>query len=112
MNPVAEWRMRRWLEARFGFSWRRREARLSLPFALILLLRLGLPVTAFFVAFNPVWGFTWYFNTESWATGIYQKLTELRGDPWRGNIIDAGARSYGGWGGALLLGSPGTSGKW
>src|SRR6476660_7164561 len=96
MNPVADWLMRRWLEARFGFSLRLREARLSLPFALILLLRLGLPVTAFFVAFNPMWGFSWYFNTESWATGIYQKLTELRVDPWRANMIDAVARAYGG----------------
>jgi hypothetical protein len=26
-----------------------------LTFALILLLRLGLPITAFFVAFNPMW---------------------------------------------------------
>src|SRR6476646_7577535 len=96
MNPVADLLMRRWLEARFGFSLRLREARLSLPFALILLLRLGLPVTAFFVAFNPMWGFSWYFNTESWATGIYQKLTELRVDPWRANMIDAVARAYGG----------------
>jgi hypothetical protein len=39
MNPLADWLMRRWLEARFGFSSRLREARLSLPFALILLLR-------------------------------------------------------------------------
>src|SRR5258707_4395352 len=96
MNAVPSWLMRRWLEARFGFSLRLREARLSLPFALILLLRLGLPVTAFFVAFNPMWGFSWYFNTESWATGIYQKLTELRVDPWRANMIDAVARAYGG----------------
>jgi hypothetical protein len=63
---------------------------------LILLLRLGLPVTAFFVAFNPIWGFSWYFNTESWATGIYQKLTELRVDNWRANMFDAVTRAYGG----------------
>ena len=78
MNRVGDWLLRRWLEARFRFSLRLRECRASLSFALILLLRLGLPVTAFFVAFNPIWGFSWYFNTESWATGIYQKLTELR----------------------------------
>jgi hypothetical protein len=96
INSVADRLMRRWLEARFGFSLRLREARLSLPLALILLLRLGLPLTAFFVAFNPIWGFSWYFNTESWATGIYQKLTELRVDPWRANMIDAVARTYGG----------------
>jgi hypothetical protein len=35
----------------------------------MLLLHLGLPVTAFFVAFNPIWGFSWYFNTESRSTG-------------------------------------------
>src|SRR5882672_10693978 len=112
MNPVADWLMRRWLEARFGFSLRLREARLSLPFALILLLRLGLPVTAFFVAFNPIWGFSWYFNTESWATGIYQKLTELRVDPWRANMIDAVARAYGGDGDELFRIDPqGTAGN-
>jgi hypothetical protein len=72
------------------------EGRASLAAALILLLRLGLPVTAFFVAFNPIWGFSWYFNTESWATGIYQKMTELRVDPWRIAMIDAVARLHGG----------------
>ena len=67
-----------------------------MPSGLILLLRLGLPVTAFFVAFNPIWGFSWYFNTESWATGVYQKMTELRVDPWRISMIDAVTRAYGG----------------
>ena len=52
----------------------------SLLSTLQLLARLGLPVTAFFVAINPIWGFSWYFNTESWASGVYQKLTELRVD--------------------------------
>jgi hypothetical protein len=47
-------------------------------------------------AFNPIWGFSWYFNTESWATGIYQKMTELRVDPWRIAMIDAVARLHGG----------------
>ena len=96
MNRVGDWLLRRWLEARFRFSLRLRECRASLSFALILLLRLGLPVTAFFVAFNPIWGFSWYFNTESWATGIYQKLTELRVDNWRANMFDAVTRAYGG----------------
>ena len=96
MNPAADWLIGRWLESRFGFDLRLREARVSLPAALILLLRLGLPVTAFFVAFNPIWGFSWYFNTESWATGVYQKMTELRVDPWRVRMIDAVTRAYGG----------------
>jgi hypothetical protein len=95
MNRVADRLMGRWLEGRFGFAMRLSEARASLPAALILLLRLGLPVTAFFVAFNPIWGFTWYFNTESWATGVYQKMTQLRVDAWRVNMIDAVRRVYG-----------------
>ena len=95
MNPAADWLINRWLEGRFSFNMRLREARVSLPDALILLLRLGLPVTAFFVAFNPIWGFSWYFNTESWATGVYQKMTELRVDPWRISMIDAVTRAYG-----------------
>jgi hypothetical protein len=64
-------------------------------------------VTAFFVAFNPIWGFTWYFNTESWATGVYQKMTELRVDPWRVAMIDAVTRAYGGDGGNLFRVDPG-----
>ena len=96
MNKPAEWLMSRWLDKRFSFSLRLSQSRISLPSGLMLLLRLGLPITAFFVAFNPIWGFSWYFNTESWATGIYQKLTELRVDTWRANMIDAVTRTYGG----------------
>jgi len=96
MNRAADWLIGRWLEGRFSFNMRLREGRVSLLAALILVLRLGLPVTAFFVAFNPIWGFTWYFNTESWTTGIYQKMTQLRVDPWRVSMIDAVARAYGG----------------
>jgi Calcineurin-like phosphoesterase/Short repeat of unknown function (DUF308) len=102
VNPAAGWLIGGWLASRFGFDMRLREARVSLPSALILLLRLGLPVTAFFVAFNPIWGFSWYFNTESWATGVYQKMTELRVDVWRVAMIEAVARAYGGNGDELF----------
>ena len=96
MNPVVAWLNDYWLDARFNFATRLREARLSLPVALLLILRLGLPLTAFFVAINPIWGFTWYFNTESWASGIYQKLTQLQVDRWRAAMVDAVALAYGG----------------
>jgi len=96
MNRAADWLIGHWLTARFGFAMRLREGRTSLAAALILLLRLGLPLTAFFVAFNPIWGFSWYFNTESWATGVYQKITELRVDPWRSRMVEAVTRAYGG----------------
>src|SRR6516164_156188 len=107
MNRAADWLIGRWLESRFGFAMRLREGRTSLAAALILVLRLGLPVTAFFVAFNPIWGFTWYFNTESWATGVYQKMTQLRVDPWRVKMIDAVTRVYGGDSDGLFRVDPG-----
>ena len=96
MNRAADWLIGHWLASRFSFSMRLREGRITLGMTLLLLLRLGLPLTAFVVAFNPIWGFTWYLNTESWVTGIYQKLTELRVDPWRLGMIDAVTRAYGG----------------
>ena len=95
-NPAADWLISRWLEGRFNFDLRLDAARNSLRAALILVLGLGLPLTAFFVAFNPAWGFTWYFNTESWATGVYQKLTEARVDDWRAAMTGAVRRAYGG----------------
>jgi uncharacterized membrane protein HdeD (DUF308 family) len=96
VNRAADWLIGHWLASRFDFSMRLREGRATLATTLLLLLRLGLPLTAFVVAFNPIWGFTWYLNTESWVTGIYQKLTELRVDPWRVGMIDAVTRAYGG----------------
>jgi uncharacterized membrane protein HdeD (DUF308 family) len=96
MNPAAAWLIGNWLSSRFHFTIRLRQARISLSSALILLLYLGLPLTAFFVAFNPVWGFSWYFNTESWASAVYQKLTEIRVDPWRASMVDAVTKAYGG----------------
>ena len=67
MNRAADWLIATWLASRFSFTMRLRQARSSFLSALLLLLHLGLPVTAFFVAFNPIWGFSWYFNTESWG---------------------------------------------
>jgi uncharacterized membrane protein HdeD (DUF308 family) len=85
-----------WTEARFDFSMELKDARWSLPAAMHLLLRLGLPVAAVFVAINPIWGFSWYFNTESWASGIYQKMTQLRVDHWRKAMVDAVLMAVGG----------------
>jgi uncharacterized membrane protein HdeD (DUF308 family) len=111
MNPVAASLIAKWLASRFGFATRLRRARSSLASALVLLLHLGLPLTAFFVAFNPIWGFSWYFNTESWASGVYQKLTEFRVDPWRIGMIDAVTRIYGGGDELFLIKPDGVDGR-
>ena len=84
-----------WTDARFSFSASLRDARVSLPSAGALAIRLGLPLTVLFVAINPIWGFSWYFNTESWASAFYQKMAELRVDTWRASMVDAVKTTYG-----------------
>lgn len=58
-------------------------ARLSLLGALGRGVRLGLPVAAIVAATVPVWGMSWYFDTENWAAGFYNSWAETRTDPWR-----------------------------
>jgi hypothetical protein len=48
-----------------------------------------LPIVAVVVAINPIWGFSWYFNTENWASGFWEKVTEARTDIWREAMIAA-----------------------
>lgn len=96
LHPTPRWMLRGWTDGRFAFSMWLRKARSSLTAALALALRLGLPVTALFVAINPIWGFSWYFNTESWASGVYQKMTKLRVESWRARMVDAVGYAYGG----------------
>jgi uncharacterized membrane protein HdeD (DUF308 family) len=96
MDAVPRRLVQGWTNARFSFSAGLREARSSLPSAAELAVRLGLPLAILFVTINPIWGFSWYFNTESWASAFYQKVTELRVDPWRARMTDAVAATYSG----------------
>ena len=96
MDALPRRLIRLWTDIRFSSAASVREARTSLQSAGELALRLGLPLAVLFVAVNPIWGFTWYFNTESWASGVYQKLTELRVDTWRASMVDAVSSAYGG----------------
>jgi hypothetical protein len=54
-----------------------------------------LPITAVLIAVHPVWGFSWYFNSENWATAAWQKIAETRVDEWRVAMIDAAVRVRG-----------------
>jgi hypothetical protein len=84
-----------WTDARFAFSASLRAARASLASAGAFAVHLGLPLAVLFAAINPIWGFNWYFNTESWASGFYEKITELRVDTWRASMVDAIKSAYG-----------------
>jgi uncharacterized membrane protein HdeD (DUF308 family) len=59
------------------------------------MIRAGLPITAVLIAVHPVWGFSWYFNSENWATAAWQKIAETRVDVWREAMIDAVVRARG-----------------
>jgi predicted phosphodiesterase len=47
------------------------------------------------IAVNPVWGFSWYFNSENWATAAWQKIAESRVDDWRAAMTAAAVRVRG-----------------
>src|SRR5262249_13775828 len=57
-------------------------------------LQVGLPVTAILIAVNPIWGFNWFFNSESWTTGIWDRWAESRTDVWREKMIAEIQRQY------------------
>ena len=79
----AESALRYWLEHRMRLALKLKYARYSLNSAVWWIMRIGLPLTAIFIAINSIWGFSWYFNSENWASGVWQEITKARVDPWR-----------------------------
>jgi uncharacterized membrane protein HdeD (DUF308 family) len=78
-----------WLDSRLRWGVRLRLTRGSLRTAVLQWLRAGLPIVAVVVAINPIWGFSWYFNTENWASAFWERVTEARTDIWREAMIAA-----------------------
>ncbi len=76
-----------WLTRRMRLAMEMRDFRYSPNFALWRVLRVGLPLTAILIAVNSIWGFSWYFNSENWASGVWQEITKERVDPWRKHMI-------------------------
>jgi 3',5'-cyclic AMP phosphodiesterase CpdA len=81
--------IRWWLESRMLFAIRLRSARYSLTSAFGRGLQIGLPLTAVIVASVPVWGMSWYFDTENWAAGIWNSWAASRTDIWRAAMVRA-----------------------
>ena len=87
---VAAWPLRAtrwWLESRMQFAIRLRSARYSLTSALGRGLQIGLPLTAVIVASVPIWGMSWYFDTENWAAGVWNSWAASRTDIWRAAMV-------------------------
>ena len=57
-------------------------------------MQIGPPATAVLIALNPIWGFSWYFNTENWATKIWARWAEQRTDTWRVHMVHAVRERY------------------
>jgi 3',5'-cyclic AMP phosphodiesterase CpdA len=100
--------LRWWLESRMRFAIRLRSARFSLASALGRGLQIGLPFAAVLVASVPIWGMSWYFDTENWAAGIWNSWAASRTDIWREAmvraLVDAGEASLDGRGFAVTPG--------
>jgi uncharacterized membrane protein HdeD (DUF308 family)/3',5'-cyclic AMP phosphodiesterase CpdA len=75
--------LRAYLIRSFRIWIRFRQMRDSLPFVIERGLQMGLPVVAVAVATVPIWGMSWYFNSENWAAAIYNSWAEHRTDTWR-----------------------------
>ncbi len=76
-----------WLRWRLSFAIRMRSARFSIPTALTQALQSGLPFAAILAATVPVWGMSWYFDTENWAAGMWNSWAESRTDDWRAAMV-------------------------
>jgi uncharacterized membrane protein HdeD (DUF308 family) len=85
---------RGWLMWQLRFSWRLANMRYSPRNALRWGLQVGLPLTAILIAVNPIWGFSWFFNSESWATGVWDHWAAARTDTWREQMVLAVNNHY------------------
>src|SRR5580765_4682414 len=58
-------------------------------------LQIGLPLAAILMAVTPLWGVSWFFNTETWVVGAWESWAEQRTDTWRQEMVQAIQREYG-----------------
>jgi len=77
------------LSRRLRTTIRLRQARYSFSRAISRALQIGLPIAAIVAATFPVWGMSWYFDTENWAAGIWNSWAASRTDTWREAMVRA-----------------------
>lgn len=83
------------LKSRIKSRIRFRKAGYSLPTAIRTGLRIGLPWSALLAAIMPVLGMSWYFDTENWASGVWDRWAATRADAWRMSIARAAGTDFG-----------------
>jgi uncharacterized membrane protein HdeD (DUF308 family) len=104
-----QWIASTWLRHRLRVGMRLREARFSVPVALGRGLVNGLPIAAVIAATVPVWGMSWFFDTENWASGVWNSWAEARTDLWREAMVRAIAGSESGTASTFAVAPPGTA---
>ena len=77
------------LEHQLRFAVRLRAGRYALRTAVSRGLQIGLPAAAFVAATAPVFGMSWFFDTENWAAGLWNRWAEARTDTWRNAMVAA-----------------------
>ncbi|MBL8002078.1 MAG: metallophosphoesterase [Flavobacteriales bacterium] len=81
--------VRAWLLHRLRTGIRLRTAAYSLRAAVRNGLQIGLPFSALLAATMPVWGMSWYFDTENWAAGVWDSWAANHTDTWREAMVKA-----------------------
>lgn len=85
-------------------TWLTRQMRLSIGFrksgysfitAIRNGLKIGLPFSALLAAIMPVLGMSWYFDTENWASGIWDGWAGSRTEVWREAMINVSGEKPG-----------------
>jgi uncharacterized membrane protein HdeD (DUF308 family) len=84
-----------WLTTRIRTEIRLKKMRYSLPIALRAGLKVGLPWSTLLVAIIPVLGMSWYFDTENWASGVWDHWAATRTDHWRAAITENCGEGFG-----------------
>ncbi len=100
--PQSEWHffsLRRpvnwWVEYQLGLSISMRKSAYSFPTAFRNGLKIGLPFAALLAAIMPVLGMSWYFDTENWASGIWDGYAGSRTEVWRESMVAASGENTG-----------------
>ena len=95
-DPVF-WRkfLRGLLTLRLSFAIRMRQASYSLLIAVERGLALGLPIAAVIAGTVPIWGMNWYFDTENWASGVWDSYASHRTYAWREAMVRASVENDG-----------------
>lgn len=79
-----------WLAGRLRFARRVARMRQSPRSALGWGLKVGLPVTAVWIAIQPLFGdLNYFFNSENWSSLVWHRWAETRTDRWREGMIHA-----------------------